>query len=65
MYIYGWQIIIKINIYICIYKHYKYKPIHETVKENNTVVTLLIIPQYLPGGYAKIKNKIKSMIKKI
>ena len=40
-----------------VYKHYKYKPIHETVKLNNTVVTLLIIPQY-----AKIK---KYMIKQI
>ena len=36
------------------YKHYKYKPIHETVKLNSTVVTLLNIPQY-----AKIKNKLK------
>ena len=43
-------------IYIYIHTHthiYKYNPMHETIKLNSTVVTLLNIPQY-----AKIKNKL-------
>ena len=39
--------------YIYTYTHiYKYNPMHETIKLNSTVVTLLNIPEY-----AKINKK--------